>query len=236
MEIDLFFTFLLLVGLELVLGIDNVLLIAILSGRLPEESREKARKLGLTLAMGIRILLVFGVTAIQRLSRPLIYTFSGRDLILLAGGLFLIYKAVKEIHHVVEKSAEEAKLGAAAAVTFGGVITQILLLDVVFSIDSVITAIGLTNSIFVIVSAIIVSFAVVLVFSTAIAGFIIRNPTLKILALAFLVCIGVTIFMEGLHKEVPKAYIYLPMGFALGVELLQLRYTVKHRETETASH
>lgn len=211
----------LLIGLELVLGIDNILLISILTSRLEQSRQEFARKLGLFLAFLARVAFVLAAGWITKLTEPVLLQYSWKDLILLIGGLFLLYKAVKEIHHVVEGSQGDG--GRAVKATFGAVITQIVLLDIVFSIDSVITAIGLTPHLWVIITAVMVSFVIVLFFSRPVAQFVEHNPALKVLALAFLVCIGVTIFVEGLQKDVPKAYIYLPMGFALAVELLQMR-------------
>ncbi|WP_246803959.1 TerC family protein [Desulfosarcina cetonica] len=171
-----------------------------------------------------RILMLAIVVALTGLTQPIVATLSVRDLILLAGGLFLLYKAVHEIHHTVEfKEAEEHPTNGAGA-AFAAVISQIVLLDIVFSIDSVITAVGLTQHLWIIVTAVILSFVGILFFAGPIGEFILRHPALKILALSFLITIGVTIFMEGLHKHVPKAYIYLPMGFALMVEILQMRY------------
>lgn len=211
----------LLIGLELVLGIDNILLISILTSRLEQSRQESARKFGLFLAFLARVAFVLAAGWITKLTEPVLLQYSWKDLILLIGGLFLLYKAVKEIHHVVEGSQGDG--GRAVKATFGAVITQIVLLDIVFSIDSVITAIGLTPHLWVIITAVMVSFAIVLFFARPVAQFVENNPALKVLALAFLVCIGVTIFVEGLQKDVPKAYIYLPMGFALAVELLQMR-------------
>ena len=219
----------LLVGLELVLGVDNVLVIAIFVGRLPAARRQKARVIGLGLAMLARIAMLAVVVALTGLTRPVVADFSVRDLILLAGGLFLLYKAVREIHHTVEFETEASDDGPAAGGTFGSIIAQIVLLDIVFSIDSVVTAVGLTNHLWIIVSAVVLSFVAILFFARPVGDFILRHPALKILALAFLITIGVTIFMEGLHKHVPKAYIYLPMGFALMVEMLQMRYEHNRR-------
>ncbi len=221
----------LLIGLELVLGVDNVLVIAIFVGRLPEGQRQKARIIGLSMAMLARLVMLVVVLALASLTRPVIATFSVRDLILLAGGLFLIYKAVHEIHHTVSLKDEIDASGQAASATFAAVITQIVMLDIVFSIDSVITAVGLTQELWIIISAVVLSFVVILFFARPIGEFILRHPALKILALSFLITIGVTIFMEGLHKHVPKAYIYLPMGFALMVEMLQMRYEHNRRRT-----
>jgi predicted tellurium resistance membrane protein TerC len=221
----------LLIGLELVLGVDNVLVIAIFVGRLPEAQRQKARILGLSMAMVARIVMLVVVMALASLTRPIIANLSVRDLILLAGGLFLLYKAVHEIHHTVSLHDEAATSGQTASATFAAVITQIVMLDIVFSIDSVITAVGLTQQLWIIVSAVVLSFVVILFFARPIGEFILRHPALKILALSFLITIGVTIFMEGLHKHVPKAYIYLPMGFALMVEMLQMRYEHNRRRS-----
>lgn len=214
----------LLVGLELVLGIDNVLVIAVFAGRLPENQRRKARMVGLSLALIARIAMLWVVLALAGLTDPLLFTLSVRDVILLAGGLFLLYKAVKEIYHTVELREEKARAAGTLKKGFPSVITQIVLLDIVFSIDSVITAVGLTNQVWVIIGAVILSFVAILFFAGPVGEFILHHPALKILALSFLITIGVTIFMEGMHKHVPKAYIYLPMGFALLVELLQMRY------------
>jgi len=214
----------LLIGLELVLGVDNVLVIAIFVGRLPENKRQKARIIGLSLALVARIVMLAVVVALASLTRPIVANFSVRDLILLAGGLFLLYKAVHEIHHTVEFREEADGSAKQANAEFASIITQIVLLDIVFSIDSVVTAVGLTQQLWIIVSAVVLSFVGILFFARPIGDFILRHPALKILALSFLITIGVTIFMEGLHKHVPKAYIYLPMGFALMVEMLQMRY------------
>lgn len=214
----------LLIGLELVLGVDNILVISILVSRLKSEQQNKARVIGLVLAMVARILLLFLLLKLTGLTETIFLNFSIRDIILTTGGLFLIYKAVKEIHHIVELKDEDESAKKVEH-TFGSVITQIVLLVIVFSVDSVITAIGLTDLVWVIVTAVVLSFAVILIFARPIGDFILANPALKILALSFLISIGITIFMEGLHKEVPKAYIYLPMGFALAVELLQMRYS-----------
>jgi predicted tellurium resistance membrane protein TerC len=219
----------LLVGLELVLGVDNVLVIAIFVGRLPATVRQKARIVGLSLAMVARIILLAVIVALAGLTRPVVADFSIRDMILLAGGLFLIYKAVREIHHTVEFKDEAQETDQAAKGAFAVVIAQIVMLDIVFSIDSVITAVGLTQELWVIIAAVVLSFVAILFFAGPIGEFILEHPALKILALSFLITIGVTIFMEGVHKHVPKAYIYLPMGFALIVEILQMRYEHNRR-------
>jgi len=222
----------LLVGLELVLGVDNVLVIAIFVGRLPESSRQKARIVGLSMAMLARIVMLAVVLILAGLTEPLFLDMSVRDLILLAGGLFLLFKAVHEIHNTVEfRGTEHLQTGKAAG-AFASVIAQIVLLDIVFSIDSVITAVGLTQNLWIIIVAVVVSFIGILFFAGPIGEFILNHPALKILALSFLITIGVTIFMEGMHKHVPKGYIYLPMGFALLVEMLQMRYEYNRRRSE----
>jgi predicted tellurium resistance membrane protein TerC len=219
----------LLIGLEVVLGVDNVLVISIFVGRLPEHRRQTARIVGLGVAMAARILLLVVVLALARLTTPLVANFSIRDMILLLGGLFLLYKAVQEIHQTVEFRDGEPGTDGSTASAFSSIIAQIVLLDIVFSIDSVITAIGLTQQLWIIITAVVLSFVGILFFARPIGDFILNHPALKILALSFLITIGVTIFMEGMHKHVPKAYIYLPMGFALMVEMLQMRYEYNRR-------
>lgn len=220
--VDSFVTLCLLIGLELVLGVDNILVISILVGRVAEKKRELARVLGLGAALIARLLVILVILTLASLQTRWIFNLTPRDLLLLGGGLFLLWKAVTEIHHTVELKKETLVREGPSAL--GKVIFQIVLMDIVFSIDSVVTAVGLTNQVWVIISAVIVSFVAVLFISRPIGNFIIHHPALKILALSFLITIGVTLFMEGLHKHVPKAYIYLPMGFALFVELLQMRY------------
>jgi predicted tellurium resistance membrane protein TerC len=220
----------LLIGLELVLGVDNVLVIAIFVGRLPAERRQKARIIGLALALVARVIMLLAVVALTGMTRPLVLQLSVRDIILLAGGLFLLYKAVKEIHHTLSLEDEEEAQISAGSGTYAAIVSQIVLLDIVFSIDSVITAVGLTSHLWIIITAVLLSFVAILFFAGPIGDFILRHPALKILALSFLITIGITIFMEGLHQHVPKAYIYLPMGFALFVEILQMRYEHNRRK------
>lgn len=224
MDFNLLATFALLVGLEIVLGIDNILLISIATDRLPADIRNKARYIGLGLALVARLLLLLGASYIVQLDEPFFWHLSWKSVILIAGGGFLLFKAVKEIHHVVEAHHADPDTQPVYS-SFGAVILQILVLDIVFSIDSVITAVGLTDHLMVIYSSVAVSFVLVLMFSGVIAGFVQRHATLKILALSFLVTIGVTLVIEGLGGHVPKGYIYLPMGFALVVELLQMRFS-----------
>lgn len=223
MDYNLLATFALLVGLELVLGIDNILLISIVTDQVAAEKRNKVRIIGLGMALVARLILLMGASYLVKLNEPLIWNLSYKSFVLIAGGAFLIYKAVKEIHHVVE-SVPEGQEFKARSMSFGQAIAQILMLDIVFSIDSVITAVGLTDNLLVIYSSVIVSFVLVLIFSGTIAAFVQRHATLKILALSFLITIGVTLGIEAFGGHVPKAYIYLPMGFALAVELLQMRF------------
>jgi predicted tellurium resistance membrane protein TerC len=214
-----------LTALEIVLGIDNIVFISILAGKLPEHQRDRARKVGLALAMITRILLLLSLSWIIGLTAPLFSVIgrgiSGRDLILLAGGLFLIYKATREIHERLE--GEESHGEAAARATFAGVIAQILLLDIVFSLDSVITAVGLVDQIQVMIAAVIISVLIMLLTSGVISDFVNRHPTVKMLALSFLLLIGTSLLAEGLHFHIQKGYIYFAMGFSVLVEALNLR-------------
>lgn len=231
MDHNLIITFALLVGLELVLGIDNILLISIVTDRVKADLKNKVRIIGLGLALGARLVLLMGASYLVRLNEPVLASFSYKSLVLIIGGAFLLYKAVKEIHHVVEGRHDEASIGKTKT-SFGSAVMQILMLDIVFSIDSVITAVGLTDNLWVIYSSVIVSFGLVLIFSSKIAAFIQAHATLKILALSFLITIGVTLVVEGLGGHVPKAYIYLPMGFALAVEFLQMRFISNQSRTK----
>jgi len=214
----------LLIALELVLGVDNILVISIFVERVSEAQRNKARVLGLAIALLARILMLMILLKLANHTSNILFSFSIRDIILIAGGMFLLWKAVREIHNTIELKDEHDLSVNTGKKSFYSIISQIVILDIVFSIDSVITAIGLTDKIWIIIPAVIVSFLVILIFAKPIGDFILQRPSLKILALAFLITIGITIFMEGMHKHVPKAYIYLPMGFALFVEILQLRY------------
>ena len=215
--------------LEIVLGIDNIVFITILSGKLPPEKQPFARQLGLGLAMLTRILLLFSLVWIMRLTVPLFSVFghavSGRDLILVAGGMFLLMKATTEIHHRLEgdegktEDAGKARWGS----TFAGVITQIVLLDIVFSLDSVITAVGVAEHVAVMVIAIVIAVGVMMISAESVGAFVLRHPTVKMLALSFLLLIGMSLVAEGLGHHVPKGYIYFAMGFSLLVETLNLR-------------
>jgi predicted tellurium resistance membrane protein TerC len=214
-----------LTALEIVLGIDNVVFISILAGKLPLEQQKRARRLGLALAMFMRIGLLFSLAWIIRLTAPLFTVvnqeISGRDLILLGGGLFLLAKSTHEIHQKLE--GEEGHISIRTAASFWNVIVQILLLDVVFSLDSVITAVGMANEIAVMVIAVVIAVGFMLVFADAISGFVERHPTVKMLALSFLLLIGFALVAEGFDAHIPKGYIYFAMAFSLGVEMLNLR-------------
>jgi predicted tellurium resistance membrane protein TerC len=223
MDYNLIATFFLLIGLELVLGIDNILLISIVTDRVDPNIKNKVRYLGLGLALGARLLLLLAAGYLVKLSEPILGDLSYKSFVLIGGGAFLLYKSVKEIHHVVESKPEEHHIKS-QHLGFASAVVQILLLDIVFSIDSVITAVGLTDHLGVIYSSVVVSFVLVLLFSGYIANFVQKHTTLKILALSFLITIGVTLGIEGMGGHVPKAYIYLPMGFALAVEFLQMRF------------
>ena len=225
-----------LTALEIVLGIDNIVFISILSSRLPPEQQKSARRNGLLLAMGTRILLLLFLSVILSLTEPFVTVFgfeiSGRDLILLAGGFFLMAKATLEIHHRLEGDAREDEGPEPKVATYGRVLAQIALLDVVFSLDSVITAVGMARHVEVMVIAVVVSVIVMALFVEPVYRFIERHPTFQMLALSFLVLIGFALVGEGLHLEIPKGYIYTAMGFSLGVEVLNMRMRKKRKPVE----
>ncbi len=214
-----------LTALEIVLGIDNVVFISILAGKLPVAQQARARRLGLSLAMFLRIGLLFSLSWIIRLTEPLFsvltWDISGRGLILIGGGLFLLTKSTHEIHQKLE--GEPGHISTRVAASFAAVIVQILLLDIVFSLDSVITAVGMVDQIAVMVAAVVIAVGFMLVFADAISAFVDRHPTVKMLALSFLLLIGFSLIAEGLGQHVPKGYIYFAMAFSLGVEMLNLR-------------
>lgn len=224
---DLIAVFLTLFVLEVVLGVDNVIFISILASKLPKEQQAKARNLGLTLAMLMRVLLVLFAGWIITLKDDVVELlgmgFSWKDFILIAGGLFLVYKAVTEIHHKLE-GEEEGHGDNRKAVTFGSVIAQILVLDLVFSLDSVITAVGMTDNLLVIITVVVLSFGIMLFAARFIFEFVNRHPTVKMLALSFLLLIGVFLIAEGFEIHIDKAFIYGPMAFAIFVEVLNLSY------------
>jgi predicted tellurium resistance membrane protein TerC len=211
--------------LEIVLGVDNIIFISILSGKLPANQQARARRLGLLGAMGTRVLLLFSLAWIIKLTLPWFTVvgqeISGRDLILILGGLFLLGKATYEIHDKLE--GEEGHASAKAASSFASVIVQIMLLDIVFSLDSVITAVGMVDELWVMVTAVIVAVAIMLVAAEPISAFVHKHPTVKMLALSFLLLIGLSLVAEGFDHHIPKGYIYFAMGFSVFVEMINLR-------------
>jgi predicted tellurium resistance membrane protein TerC len=221
-----------LTAMETVLGIDNIIFIAILVGRLPATHREKIRRLGITLALAIRVLLLLSISWIMSLTQPWFEAwgrpFSGRDLILLGGGLFLIAKSTFEIHHKIEGDPEVHLHHAEQAPRLkqprpGSMLFQILLLDIVFSLDSVITAVGMANQIGIMIAAMLISMLIMLISARGIGDFVEKHPTIKVLALSFLIMIGVMLVGESMGAHIPKGYIYFAMAFSLGVEFLNLR-------------
>lgn len=220
-----------LIALEIVLGIDNIVFISILAGKLPEGEQDRARIIGLAVAMLTRVLLLFSLAWVIGLTRPLFHVLgepiSGRDLILLSGGLFLLAKSTAEIHDKLE--GEEHHAGTAVAATFTGVILQIGLLDIIFSLDSVITAVGMARELWVMVTAIIVAVVVMMWASGPISEFVQQHPTVQILALSFLLLIGMSLLVESFDLHIPKGYIYFAMGFSVFVEMLNLRLRAERK-------
>ena len=226
---NIWIAFATLTVLELVLGIDNVIFISILSGKLPAEQQKRARFIGLSLALIMRVILLFSLSWVMGLTEPLFTVFSqqvsGRDLILLLGGLFLIAKSTHEIHGSLE--GEEGEAVKKIPSSFTSVIIQITLLDIVFSLDSVITAIGMVEQVWIMIAAVVVSIIAMMLFAGPIGNFVGRHPTVKMLALSFLLLIGVTLIAEGLHQHIPKGYIYFAMAFSVLVEMLNLKLRKK---------
>jgi predicted tellurium resistance membrane protein TerC len=223
-----------LTALEVVLGVDNVIFVSILAGRLPEAQRPRARRLGLFLAMFMRIGLLFSLTWMMRLTHPMLTVFgtgvSGRDFILLLGGLFLIAKSTHEIHSRLE--GDETHGSGRAAASFTSVIVQVMLLDIVFSLDSVITAVGMANDLAVMVTAVVLAVGVMMAAANGVSAFVDRHPTVRMLALSFLLLIGFSLFLEGFHQHIPKGYIYFAMAFSVFVEMLNLRHRRGSRPVE----
>ncbi len=221
-----------LAGIEIILGIDNIIFISILVARLPEERRNLARTLGLMAAMVTRLGLLFSLAWIMKLTDPLVTVadrgISGRDMILLAGGLFLLWKSVHEIHNSLEGTEQETATVAAAGASFVGVLAQIAVIDIIFSLDSVITAVGMVDDIAVMVAAIVITVGVMLFAARPIGEFVDGHPTIKILALAFLIVVGVALVADGLGFHIPKGYIYFAMAFSMGVEVLNLRMRARN--------
>ena len=223
-----------LTALEIVLGIDNIIFISILASKLPKEQQNLGRQIGLVMAMATRILLLFSLTWLTKLTSPLFsiftYDLSGRDLILISGGLFLLGKSTFEIHERLEGEEGRASLRVAPSLT--DVIIQIMLLDIVFSLDSVITAIGMVNEITIMVTAVVISVVIMLLASGSISAFVNDRPTLKILALSFLLLIGFSLVADGLGLQIPKGYIYFAMGFSVFVEIINLQVRAKTKPVQ----
>lgn len=242
LQADTWLALLTLCFLEIILGIDNIIFISIVSNKLPdEEQRKKARNIGLMLAMGVRILFLLGITWIISFTEPLFSVpanfvighkvdFSGRDLILGFGGLFLIAKSTMEINHEMEGDEEDEDAFKKGAVTLAGTILQIILLDIIFSFDSILTAIGIVNHVSIMIIAVIVSIIVMMIFSGRISRFIKEHPSMEVLALGFLILIGFTLFLEALHEEIPKGYIYFAVAFSLLIEFTNIRVRKKRNK------
>ncbi len=216
-----------LAGLEIVLGVDNLVFIAILTDRLPAGKRPLARRMGLAMALVTRLILLATIAWIVTLTRPILdimgFGLSWRDIIMLGGGLFLLYKATQEIHAEMEGEAEEGAAKAAATVTVAAVVTQIAFVDIIFSLDSVITAVGMADHLWVMVTAIVIAMALMITAANPLADFVSRHPTVKMLALSFLLLIGMVLIADGLHFHIPKGYVYSALAFSVIVEALNFR-------------
>lgn len=230
MDYQVIISLLTLIALEVVLGIDNIIFISILAGKLPPEQQRKARNWGILLAMAFRLILLTGISVIIQLDNELFRLFgisiSGKDIILILGGLFLLYKSTKEIYHKVEGEPNDTQKKNGKA-TFANIIGQIVLLDIVFSIDSIITAVGLVNEIWVMYTAVVTTVIIMLIAAAPISNFVNRHPAFKILALSFLLLIGFTLLVEAFDIHIPKGYIYFAMAFALLVDFIQIKATGK---------
>lgn len=228
-----------LTALEIVLGIDNVIFLSIVSARLPAHQQPRARIIGLGLAAVMRILLLLSITWIIGLTKPILtiadYALSWRDVVLIAGGLFLLVKGTMEIHHMTEGGGGEGG-GTAGTAAFGLVIAQIVMLDIVFSLDSVITAVGMAQDIEVMIAAVLISVAVMLIAAKPIGAFIHRHPTVKMLALSFLLLVGVALIADGLHFHIPRGYLYFAIAFSIGVEVLNLLAAKARAKANPAAH
>ncbi|MEO7992309.1 MAG: TerC family protein [Chryseolinea sp.] len=233
---------------EVVLGIDNIIFISIVSNKLPIEIRGRTRNIGLLLAMGVRILLLLTITWVMKFKEPLFTVpgtivfgedmpISGRDLILILGGLFLIAKSTREINHEMEGEEEATPEGGGTAkVNVTGIIVQIILLDIIFSFDSILTAVGLTNQVIIMIIAVVLSIGIMIVFSGRISDFIHKHPSMEVLALGFLILIGFMLFLEGLHKEVPKGYVYFAIVFSMIIEMVNIRVRKRRKKAKEEFH
>jgi predicted tellurium resistance membrane protein TerC len=242
---EIWVSLLTLTVLEIILGVDNIVFISILAGKLPHAQQAKARQTGLSLALITRVLLLCGLAWMVRLTKPLFeiptlgvlrepHGVSGRDLILIGGGLFLLWKSTREIHEKLE--GEEGETSSRVAPRFAAVVFQILLLDIVFSLDSVITAVGMARQLGVMIAAVILALVFMLFFAGRISDFIHQHPSLKMLALSFLILIGCALVAEGFHKEIPRGYIYFSMAFSVGVESLNIRMRTKKKAAPVELH
>jgi predicted tellurium resistance membrane protein TerC len=231
---DIWISLVTLCALEIVLGIDNLIFISILSNKLPKEQQSKARQMGLGLALFFRVGLLFSITWIMSLKDDIFtvagFGISGRDMILILGGLFLLYKSVKEIHEkVAEVESHKEMATPIKAATFGAVIVQIVLIDIVFSFDSVITAVGMVDHIEIMIAAVVISMFIMMLVATSLSDFVNKNPAIKILALSFLMMIGMALIAEGVDFHIPKGYIYFAMAFAVLVEIINIRIGTRSR-------
>lgn len=224
--------------LEIVLGIDNVVFISILAGKLPQEQQAKARRIGLGLAMLMRIALLFSISLIIKLTAPLFAVLgeeiSGRDLVLIVGGLFLLTKSTREIHERLE--GDESETSVRVRPSLVSVLIQIMFLDIVFSLDSVITAVGMAEDLGVMIAAVVIAVGFMMIFATPVSDFVDRHPTVKMLALSFLLLIGLALIADGLNQHIPKGYIYFAMAFSVGVEILNLRMRRVHTKAVKLRH
>ncbi len=230
---DTWVALLTLTFLEIVLGIDNIIFISLVAGRVPQESQKKARLGGLTIALVMRILLLLSIAWIIGLTKPVLsvadFELSWRDIILIAGGIFLLVKSTLEIHHKVEGQDQDPETGKKSkSMSFSTAIIQIVLLDLVFSFDSILTAVGLTDEIILMVIAVVIAIIVMMIFAKPVGEFVNKHPTIQILALSFLILIGVMLIVEGAHYHVPKGYIYFAVFFSLAIEMLNMRYRKKN--------
>lgn len=232
---------------EVVLGIDNIIFISIVSNRLPVEIRSKTRNMGLLLAMVVRILLLLTITWVMKFKEALFtipgtiifqeeLPISGRDLILIFGGLFLIAKSTREINHEMEGEDDEVESVSGGKSNVAGIIIQIILLDIIFSFDSILTAVGLTEHVIIMIVAVILSIGIMIIFSGAISNFIHKHPSMEVLALGFLILIGFMLFLEGLHKEVPKGYIYFAIVFSMIIEMVNIRVRNRRKKAKAEFH
>lgn len=231
---------------EIVLGIDNIIFISIVSNRLPVELRARTRNMGLILAMGVRILLLLTITWVMKFTTPLFpvpewisedLSISGRDLILIFGGMFLIAKSTREINHQTEGEEEHLEsTGEKRKVNVTGIIVQIILLDIIFSFDSILTAVGLTSEIIIMIIAVMLSIGIMIIFSGKISNFIHKHPSMEVLALGFLILIGFMIFLEGLDRDIPKGYIYFAVVFSMLIEMVNIRVRNRRNRAKQQAH